>query len=291
MTINMKPKTAWFYSLFITALLCTAANATAQVTALSPETKPAQRIISLAPHITELLFAIGAGGQVVAIDDASDYPAAAKTLPKVANYRSLNTERILALSPDLIVAWGSAQSQVVQPLVQLGMSVFFSAPATFADLSTELEQLGELTGHQAQAGVVIKEYEQELGELKLQYQDRTPLTVFYQIAEVPLMSANGSTWMSQAVTLCGGVNIMEDSLAPYPQVNAEQVLAQNPDVIVAADNAELRHWQQWPALQAVANRQLLTVDANLMHRFTTRTTQGIRQLCEQMDKVRHAHAS
>ncbi|WP_319782537.1 cobalamin-binding protein [Oceanisphaera sp. IT1-181] len=295
MTAHVKLKahlktTSGLVALLVAPLLSVAqAYAAERVT--EPETKPAQRIISLAPHITELLFAIGAGEQVIALDDASDYPEAAKALPKVANYRSLNTERILALSPDLIVAWGSAQSQVVQPLVQLGIKVFFSAPATFDDLSTELNQLGELTGHQAQAAAVVSDYEQELAKLRLEYQDRTPLTVFYQIAEVPLMSANGSTWMSQAVTLCGGVNIMADSLAPYPQVNAEQVLAQNPDVIVAADNAELSHWQQWPALQAVANQQLLTVDANLLHRFTPRSTQGIHQLCEQLDEVRQARAS
>ena len=275
--------TAAYDALAESALAKSAANN------IEAQTQPAQRIISLAPHITELLFAIGAGEQVIASDDASDYPAAAHALPKVANYRSLNTERILALSPDLIVAWGSAQSQIVQPLVQLGIPVFFSAPATFADLSTELRQLGELTGHQAQAATVIKHYERELAELRLQYQDSSPLSVFYQIAEVPLMSANGSTWMSQAVTLCGGINIMADSIAPYPQVNAEQVLALNPDVIVAAEQAELSHWQQWPALTAVANGQLLTVDANLLHRFTPRSTQGIGMLCAQMDKVRQRH--
>lgn len=251
----------------------------------------AQRIISLAPHITELLFAIGAGEQVIGVDDASDYPAAVATLPKVANYRSLNTERILALSPDLVVAWGSAQSLTVQPLVQLGIPVFFSAPATFADLSTELSQLGELTGHQAQAAQVVSTYQQELAELKEQYQDRSPLSVFYQIAEVPLMSANSSTWMSQALSLCGGVNIMAESIAPYPQVNAEQVLAHNPDVIIAAQQAELKHWQQWPALTAVAKEQFITVNANLLHRFTPRSTQGIRQLCEQLDEVRHRRSS
>ena len=166
--------------------------------------------------------------------------------------------------------------------------MFFSAPATFDDLSSELKQLGELTGHQAQAAAVAAKFEQELAALRLEYQDRTPLTVFYQIAQVPLMSANGSTWMSQAVTLCGGVNIMADSIAPYPQVNAEQVLARNPDVIVAADADELSHWQQWPGLTAVAKQQLITVDANLLHRFTPRSTQGIRDLCEQLDKVRQA---
>ena len=252
---------------------------------------PALRIISLAPHITELLFAIGAGEQVIAVDDASDYPAPATALPKVANYRSLNTERILALSPDLIVAWGTAQRQVVQPLVQLGIPVFFSAPATFADLSGELRQLGELTGHQPTAAIVIQQFEQQLAELRLEYQGRSPLTVFYQISDAPLMSANGSTWMSQAVELCGGINIMADSLAPYPQVNAEQVLANNPEVIIAAHAAELEHWQQWPALSAVANQQLLTIDATLLHRFTPRSTQGIRQLCEQLDKARTPSAS
>lgn len=252
---------------------------------------PALRIISLAPHITELLFAIGAGEQVIAVDDASDYPAPATALPKVANYRSLNTERILALSPDLIVAWGTAQRQVVQPLVQLGIPVFFSAPATFSDLSSELRQLGELTGHQPTAAIVIQQFEQQLAELRLEYQGRSPLTVFYQISDAPLMSANGSTWMSQAVALCGGINIMADSLAPYPQVNAEQVLANNPEVIIAAHAAELEHWQQWPALSAVANQQLLTIDATLLHRFTPRSTQGIRQLCEQLDKARTPSAS
>lgn len=300
MTAPLNTKAGCFGLLLVSALFSAlpaqAAPAVEQATAAAIESttentaKSAMRIISLAPHTTELLFAIGAGEQVIAVDEASDYPETANALPKVANYRSLNTERILALSPDLIVAWGSAQSQVVQPLVQLGLKVFLSSPATFDDLSTELSQLAELTGHQAQAAQVISDYEQELAELRNEYQTRSSLSVFYQIAEVPLMSANGSTWMSQAVTLCGGVNIMADSLAPYPQVNAEQVLANNPDVIVAADAAELSHWQQWPALTAVANKQLITVNAKLLHRFTPRSTQGIRSLCQQLDKVRQRPA-
>ena len=249
----------------------------------------AQRVISLAPHITEMLFAIGAGEQVIAVDDASDYPIAAKDLPKVANYRSLNMEQLLALQPDLVVAWGNAQQQMVQPLEQLGIAVFYSAPATFAKLTDELQQLGQLTGHQQQARAVANDYQQQITQLEQDYRDASPVTVFYQIASTPLMSANGSTWMGQAIDLCGGVNIMADSPAPYPQVNAEQVLAQNPQVIVAADIAELAHWQQWPAMDAVAQDKLLTIDANLLHRFTPRTPVGIRQLCLQLDKVRATH--
>lgn len=246
----------------------------------------AQRIISLAPHITEMLFAIGAEQQLVAVDKASDYPLQAKDLPKVANYRSLNMEQLLALEPDLVVAWGSAQQQMVQPLAQLGIPIFYSEPATFATLSDELNQLGELTGHALQAAEVANHYQQQINQLTQEYQDASSVTVFYQIASTPLMSANASTWMGQAVELCGGVNIMADSPAPYPQVNAEQVLAHNPQVIVAKSTDELAHWQQWPALRAVKNKHLLTIDAQLMHRFTPRTPKGIRQLCSQLDKAR-----
>ncbi|MGO2089879.1 MAG: cobalamin-binding protein [Oceanisphaera sp.] len=261
-------------------LLCT------QVHAQETGSLHASRIISLAPHITEMLFAIGAEQQVVAVDDASDYPAAAKKLPKVANYRSLNMEQLLALEPDLVVAWGNAQQQMVQPLVQLGIQVFYSDPATFAKLNEELTQLGDLTGHSSQASKVASRYQQQIATLKQEYQDASPVTVFYQIARTPLMSANASTWMGQAVKLCGGVNIMAESPTPYPQVNTEQVLAQNPQVIVAKSADELAHWQQWPDLQAVANAHLLTIDANLLHRFTPRTPKGIRQLCAQLDQAR-----
>ncbi|OIN09608.1 cobalamin-binding protein [Oceanisphaera psychrotolerans] len=253
-----------------------------------PRADEARRIISLAPHITEMLFAIGAGDQVIATDDASDYPETASALPRVANYRSLNMEQILALQPDLIVAWGTAQQQLVQPLEQLGVTVFYSAPGTFASLADELTQLGELTGHRQEAAAVVADYRRQLAELEQSYQDASPVTVFYQIASVPLMSANGSTWMGQAVTLCGGINIMADSLAPYPPLNAEQVLAQDPQVILADRQSELQHWRQWPALQAVAQGHLLTIDANRLHRFTPRSPGGIRQLCRQLDKVRAA---
>ncbi|WP_298720816.1 cobalamin-binding protein [uncultured Oceanisphaera sp.] len=246
----------------------------------------ARRIISLAPHITEMLFAIGAGDQVIAVDNASDYPPAATVLPKVANYRSLNMEQILALQPDLIVAWGNAQQQMVQPLEQLGITVFYSAPDTFSALGDELQQLGELTGHSPQAATVVADYRRQLNEIEREYRDAGPVTVFYQIARTPLMSANDSTWMGQAVKLCGGVNIMADSPAPYPPLNAEQVLAQDPQVILADEHEDLQHWRQWPALQAVAHGHLLTIDADRLHRFTPRTPGGIRQLCRQLDKAR-----
>lgn len=245
-----------------------------------------ERIVSLSPHITEMLFAIGAGEQVVATDEASDYPARVASLPKVANYRSLNLERILALQPDLVVAWRSAQSLQVAPLEQLGIRVVYSEPRRLHDLADELEYLGRLTGQEHQASQVAAHYRRELDQLARQYRDAAAVSVFYQLGESPLMSVNGDTWMGQAVRLCGGENITEHSLSPYPQIDPEFVLAQNPGVILAENRTQLRRWLDWPELKAVQKRQLFTIDADSLHRFTPRTPAGIATLCRQLELAR-----
>jgi ABC-type Fe3+-hydroxamate transport system substrate-binding protein len=246
----------------------------------------ARRIVSLAPHITELLFAIGAGDQVVGVDSASDYPEAVADLPQIANYRSVNLERILALEPDLIIAWQSAQSLQVAPLVQLGIPVEYSEPKRLEDLGDELARFGRLTGHQQQARQVAEHYRRTLDALRRRYQDAVPVRVFYQLSEVPLMSASRHTWMGQAVTLCGGVSITADSPTPYPQIDPEFVLAQNPEVILAESPQAMQRWKDWPALTAVSRNQLFAVDVDTLHRFTPRTPGGIAALCRQLDLAR-----
>lgn len=248
--------------------------------------EPAHRIVSLSPHITEMLFAIGAGPQVIAVDEASDHPPAALALPRVANYQSLNLERILALRPDLILAWRSAQQLQVQPLLRLGIPIAYSEPLRLRDLARELEYLGELSGHRQQALAQARHYLQQLEALERHYQDARPVSVFYQLGSAPLMSTNDGTWIGQAIRLCGGVNLMADSPAPYPQLNAEFVLARDPEVILASSEQELALWRRWPALRAVQQDRLLTVDADLLHRVTPRTPEGIRQLCRQLDRAR-----
>ena len=246
----------------------------------------ARRIVSLAPHITEILFAIGAGDQVVGVDSASDYPESAQTLPRVANYRSLNLERILALEPDLVVAWQSAQSLQVAPLEQLGIRVEYSEPRQLDDLGNELTRFGRLTGHQEQAQRVAEHYQRTLNALRQRYQSVAPVRVFYQLNEVPLMSASRHTWMGQAVTLCGGDSITADSPTPYPQIDPEFVLAQDPEVILAESLQAMQRWRDWPALTAVRRNQLFTIDVDSLHRFTPRTPGGIAALCRQLDLAR-----
>ncbi|MCC4264854.1 cobalamin-binding protein [Oceanimonas baumannii] len=246
----------------------------------------ASRIVSLAPHITEILFAIGAGDQVVGVDEASDYPEAATKLPNIANYRSLNLERILALKPDLVVAWQSAQSLQVAPLVQLGIRVEYSEPKRLEDFGDELLRFGRLTGNQQQAQQVAEHYNRTLNALRQRYRDVAPVKVFYQLSDMPLMSASRHTWMGQAIALCGGNSITANSPTPYPQVDPEFVLAQDPEVILAESPQAMQRWQAWPALTAVSKKQLFTIDVDTLHRFSPRTPGGIATLCRLLELAR-----
>nr|WP_274450193.1 cobalamin-binding protein [Aeromonas caviae] len=243
---------------------------------------PPQRIVSLTPHLTELLFDIGAGDRVVATDDASDYPAEVANLPRVANYRSINLEALLAQKPDLVVAWRSAQARMLGPVERLGIPVFYSEPTDFASLATEMRSLGHLLGLRPRADEQARAYLARLDVLAARYGEPKPLSVFYQLWYPPLTSVNNSTWPGQAITLCGGRNIMANTGAAYPQVGLEQVIKANPGLILAGgqDPSVLDHWRQWPMLDAVKHQRLALINADELHRFTPRALNAVEQICE-----------
>lgn len=241
-----------------------------------------QRIISLTPHLTELLFDIGAGDRIVATDDASDFPPEAQGRPRVANYRSINLEALLAQKPDLVVAWRSAQSRMLAPLEQLGIPIFYSEPTDFASLADEMRSLGTLLGVEQQANAEADAYLARLDGLKHRYGQPKPVSVFYQLWTPPLTSVNDSTWPGQAIALCGGSNVTAAAKTPYPQIGLEQVIKANPRLILAGsrDPAVLAHWQQWSMLDAVKHRRLALINPDELHRFTPRALNAVEQLCE-----------
>ena len=240
------------------------------------------RIVSLTPHLTELLFAIGVGDRIVATDDASDYPPEVKRLPQVANYRSINLEALLAQKPDLIVAWRSAQSRMLAPVEQLGFPVFYSEPTDFASLATEMRALGKKLGVEQTANAEADAYLARLAALGQRYGKPKHIKVFYQLWYPPLTSVNDSTWPGHAIRLCGGRNIMADANSPYPQVGLEQVIKANPGLILAGsrDPAVLAHWRQWSMLDAVKQQRLVLINPDELHRFTPRALNAVEQLCE-----------
>ena len=250
--------------------------------ALSGAAATPQRIISLTPHLTELLYDMGAGDRIVATDDASDFPPEVAPLPRVANYRSINLEALLAQKPDLVVAWRSAQSRMLVPVEKLGIPVFYSEPTDFASLADEMRSLGRLLGTLQKADQQADAYLARLDALTQRYGKPKPVSVFYQLWYPPLTSVNDSTWPGRAIKLCGGRNIMADANTPYPQVGLEQVIKANPGLILAGsrDPAVLAHWRQWPMLDAVKQQRLLLINPDELHRFTPRALNAVEQLCE-----------
>ncbi|MFQ1823338.1 cobalamin-binding protein [Aeromonas veronii] len=244
------------------------------------------RVVSLVPHLTELLYEIGAGDKLVAIDDASDYPAEVKNKPKVANYRSINIEAVLAQKPDLILGWRSAQSRMLAPLEQLGIPVFYSEPTDFASLATEMRALGKLLGVEKSANEAADRYLARLHSLQQRYGRPTGVKVFYQLWYPPLTSVSGNAWPAQAIKLCGGVNVMSNARTPYPQVNIEQIIRANPALILAGsqDPDALLHWRKWPNLDAVQHQRLDLINSDELHRFTPRALNAVEDICRAIRK-------
>ena len=252
---------------------------------------PAQRVISLAPHVTELAFAAGGGARLIAVDDNSDYPAAARALPKAGSFRAIDLERIVAAKPDLLLVWLHGPSaRQLEPLRQLGIPLFYSQPKRFADIPSNLRRIGQLLGSSAQAEQAARRFEQDLAALRRQQQGKPKLSVFYQVWDKPLYTLNGQHIVSDAISLCGGINIFARVPVTAPVVTDEAVIAANPQVILSAAMRQnddlLQRWQRMPGIAAVQNRQLHQVNGDLLNRPTPRMIDGTRQLCAKLDLAR-----
>ena len=253
---------------------------------------PAERIVSLSPGATELLFSAGAGDRVVAVSAWSDYPPRAEALPQVGDSNRLDLETIVALSPDLVGAWRDGNSRAqLEKLSAIGINVFWLAPRRFDDIAQAVEQLALLTGQPELGRQQAAEFRQGLSELQAEYADTRPIRVFFQIWDQPLMTVNREELISKAITLCGGVNVFADLPRLVPRISAEAVVAANPDAIVTSgeDNSDLSglaRWQQFPELTAVKNENLFIEPPSLLARPTFRMLDGTRHLCQTLERAR-----
>jgi iron complex transport system substrate-binding protein len=253
--------------------------------------KPAQRIVSLAPHVTELLFAAGAGDAVVAVTGFSDYPESARSLAQVGGGGGLDLEAIIALQPDLVVAWQSGNPrEQLERLQSLGVTVFFSEPRQLQDVPATLQRLGILAGTESVAAAQVDSFNNRYIELRDKYASRPKVSVFYQIWNQPLMTLNGEHLFSDVLRLCGGENIFNSLPTLAPQVDIEAVLQANPDVIVIAaesgDSPLLAAWQRWPGLSAVKQGHVYAVQREQLVRHSPRILDGAEHLCELLDAAR-----
>jgi iron complex transport system substrate-binding protein len=251
---------------------------------------PARRIVSLAPHATEMLFAAGAGAQIVGVVQHSDYPPPALDIASVGSGVALDLERIVHLKPDLVVAWRSGNSATqIGRLRQLGIPVYESEPRDYPGIAHSIERLAQLAGTEAVGQAAANSFRLRLAQLEASYKDRRVLTVFYQIWRAPLMTLNGEHMVSQALRLCGAQNIFGMLPQIAPTVSTEAVVMADPDVIIASSGEQddvLADWRRFSTLKAVARANLLLIDGTVMNRAGPRVLDGTEMLCRQLDGAR-----
>ncbi|HZW12383.1 MAG TPA: cobalamin-binding protein [Noviherbaspirillum sp.] len=252
--------------------------------------QPARRIVSLSPHATEILYAAGAGRYIVGVVEYSDYPPEAKHITSVGSGVALDLERIMSLKPDLVVTWGSGNSAAqIRKLREFGVPVFESEPRDFPTIATSLERLATLAGTDQTGKAAAKVFRDHLQRIQSTYQQRTPVTVFYQIWRNPLMTLNGEHPVSIALRLCGAQNIFSNLPQLAPTVNVEAVLQANPDVIIASSGEQddvLSGWRRFSGLKAVERGNLFLIDGGIMNRSGPRILDATEALCRQLDLAR-----
>ena len=266
-----------------------AVDDTGQTVTLS---KPATRLISMAPNLTEILFYIEAGSQIVGVVDYSDFPPKARDIPKIGSSHQFDIEAILALQPDLVVAWESGNpAEDLAKLEQLGIHIFRTEPRTLNDISTLMQRLGKLTGHSAASNFLAATFLERTAAIRKTYQQRRNLTVLYQIWSDPIYTLNGEHLISRLIEHCGGTNIFFELETLAPVVSTESVIERNPDVIIAGGHQGttpewLGTWRQWSGMQAVQSKSLYTVDGDQISRMGPRILQGMQELCQAIDQAR-----
>jgi iron complex transport system substrate-binding protein len=252
--------------------------------------QPVDTIVTLSPHLAELVYAAGAGSRLVATVEYSNYPAAAAELPRVGDAFRIDVERVVALRPGLVMAWDSGNPrQAIAQLRSLGLPVWSLEIRKPMEIAGTLRQIGNASARTAAANAAAAAFERQLEALIARYAGRSELRYFYQIADRPLFTINGEHLIAQGLRLCGGRNIFADEPGLAFQVSHESVIAANPDALVAprpesTDNP-LQAWLEWPGLRAVRNGALFLLPADEISRATPRWLDAVEIACTLMDDL------
>lgn len=278
------------------AIAVTAATASAAITVRDDDgnavtlQKPAQRVLAMAPHVTELLFAAGGADKIVGAVTYSDYPEAAKKIPRVGDNRQIDMERVIAMKPDLIVIWmhGASERQI-DMLRQLGIPMYHSEPLKLDGIADSLVRLGQLMGTEKVAQPAADEIRKQFAALGKQYSARPPVRLFYQVWDKPLYTLSDKSIVSDAIRLCGGVNVFGDLKVAAPVVSVEAVLQADPEAIFGTsekDYGSINLWRPYPNMLAVKNDNLFRLDGELLNRAGPRMVAGATALCQKLELVR-----
>jgi iron complex transport system substrate-binding protein len=252
--------------------------------------RPAARVISMSPHVTELLFAAGGGSRIVGAVSYSDYPEAAKSIPRIGSNREIDLERVIAMKPDLVVAWmHNSSERQIEMVRKLGVPVFLSDPQTLEGIPQNVMRLGHLMGTEALANAAATELRDRLAKLRIRYAGRPLVRTFYQVWDKPLYTLSGKHIITDALRLCGAENIFDKLAVTAPVVTVESVLQADPEAIFGTAEKNyggVKLWEPYATLTATRNGNLFTVDGDLLNRAGPRMVAGTAVLCEKLELAR-----
>ena len=237
----------------------------------------AERVVSLAPSLSEIVVELGAADLLVGLLDGGERPAALATLPSVGHYGQLNIERLLSLKPDLILLWpGSVGPAQREQLQRLNIPVYVAEPHSLEQLATQVQAIADPLGRADAGRQLAAQLRQRLAELRQRYQRAEPLRVFYQVWNQPLYTVGGGQIISDALSVCGARNVFDDLTLPAPQVSIESVLQRDPELILVGDQAQKEAWRVWPNMAA---RVRLVPDKGL-ERPSGQMVEAVARLCQ-----------
>ncbi len=252
----------------------------------------ARRVVTLSPHLAELVYAVGAGDTLVGVSAYSDYPEAVRALPQVGDAFMVDQEQLALLRPDLILAWYSGTpAATVEKLRKQGFDVERIRTRSLADVAEAIETIGRLTGRSSSASKVRNRFESQLAGLRAPDDGQAPVRVFYQISQRPLYTVNGSHYASELIERCGGRNIFADLGELAPMVSEESVLARDPEAIVAGGSEDIASelfsdWQRWHRLSATRLNNYFVVNADLLGRPSDRLALAGAEICDRLAEAR-----
>ncbi|AZF60376.1 cobalamin-binding protein [Pseudomonas sp. R11-23-07] len=236
-----------------------------------------ERVVSLAPSLSEIVVELGAADVLVGVLDGGDRPAELANVPSVGRYGQLDMERLLSLKPDLILLWpGSVGAAQREQLQRLNLPVFIAEPHSLEQLTAQVQAIAEQLGRGEAGRVLADKLRQRLAYLRQRYQRAEPVRVFYQVWNQPLYTVGGGQIISDALTVCGARNVFDDLTLPAPQVSVESVLQRDPELILVGDQAQLEAWKVWPTMMA---RVRLVPDKGL-ERPSAQMLEALARLCQ-----------
>jgi len=252
----------------------------------------ANRIVTLAPYLTELVYSAGAGDRLVATVSYSDYPKASKLLPSIGDANGIDIEAIVKLAPDLVLSWHSGNGTAISnKLSGLGINVFESEPDSIDKISSTIQRIGKLAGTEKIANKNIQEFIDEIDILSSRHSKQKKVAVFYQFWHKPIYTIGGLHLISKHIELCGGENIFADQEILSLNTDMESIIIKNPAIIIASGERNERppwldDWKDWKNIEAIRNNNLYFIPPDLIQRHTIRVAQGIKYLCEVIEIAR-----